>query len=42
MMNVKGAMSPLLPIESMVGTIQFVCYFFTVLAAAFGFMLVRQ
>jgi hypothetical protein len=35
-------MYPVLPIESMVGAIQFMCYFFTVLAALCGVMLARQ
>ncbi len=38
----KGAMSPVLPIESMLGAIEFVCYFFTILAAVFGFIQLRQ
>ena len=32
----------LLPIESMAGAIQLVCYFFTMLAAAFTYMMTRQ
>ncbi len=32
----------LLPIESMAGAIQFVCYFFTMLAAAITYMMARQ
>jgi hypothetical protein len=32
----------LLPIESMAGVIQFVCYLLTMLAAAFSFMMARQ
>jgi hypothetical protein len=35
-------MYPVLPMESMVGGIQFVCYFLTVLTAVFGVMLFRQ
>ena len=32
----------LLPIESMAGAIQFVFYFFTMLAAAIAYMIARQ
>lgn len=35
-------MYPTLPMESMVGAIQFLCYFFTVLGVFFGFMLNRN
>jgi hypothetical protein len=35
-------MYPTLPVESMASAIQFICYFFTVLMAVFGFMLNRS
>jgi hypothetical protein len=35
-------MVPILPTEWMVGSIQFMCYFFTVLTAVFGMLLTRQ
>ncbi len=35
-------MYPVLPIESMVGSIQFMCYFFTGLVAALSMMLTRR
>jgi hypothetical protein len=35
-------MYPVLPIELFLGAIQFVCYFFTVMAIFFGLVLVRQ
>ncbi len=34
-------MYPVLPVETMVSAIQFVCYFCTLLAAAFGLMSAR-
>jgi hypothetical protein len=34
-------MSPVLPTELLVGAIELVCFFFTLLAAAFGCLLVR-
>ena len=34
-------MYPLLPVEWMVGAVEFVCYFFTVLVALFGCLMVR-
>lgn len=34
-------MYPVLPIELVMAAIQFVCYFFTVLAVLFGLVLVR-
>jgi hypothetical protein len=35
-------MSPVIPVELMTGAIQMVCYFFTMLAAMVGFILVRN
>ncbi len=34
-------MYPLLPVEWMVGAVEFVCYFFTLLVAVLGCLLVR-
>ena len=34
-------MYPVLPVELVMTTIQFVCYFFTMLAVLFGLVLVR-
>ncbi len=35
-------MYPVLPMESMVAAIEFICYFFTALAAVVGCLLIRQ
>ena len=34
-------MHPVLPVELVLGALQFVCYFFTLLAVLFGLVLVR-
>jgi hypothetical protein len=34
-------MYPVLPVEPVLGALQFICYFFTVLAVLFGLVLVR-
>ena len=34
-------MYPVLPVELVLGALQFVCYFFTLMAVLFGLVLVR-